>query len=175
MENYPEYNSKQKWLHWLTFILVFMEFILLTFKVTLSQYLGGMFMVYLFHKSFGIVIVMLTILRFIVITEEGLPDVLPKDRRFQRIFSKSTRGFFYILLIIVPLSGYLMSSRSLSVFGIISLPAIDMTNKVYQLFHVIHKVSSYLLAVLFILHIVGVSYHYFWIKDKVLQSMLKGN
>ena len=68
-----------------------------------------------------------------------------------------------------------MSSRSLNIFGIISLPAIDMTNKMYQFFHVIHKVSSYLLAVLFILHIVGVSYHYFWIKDKVLQSMLKGN
>lgn len=175
MENYPEYCSKQKWLHWLTFILVFLEIILLTFEVTLSHYLGGMFMIYLFHKSFGIVILMLTILRFIVIKEYGVPDVLPKDRKLQRILSKSVQGFIYILLIIVPLSGYLMSSRSLNVFGIISIPAIDMTNKMYQLFHLVHNISSFLLATLFILHIVGVSYHFFWMKDKVLQSMLKGN
>ncbi|MCX8649678.1 cytochrome b [Gilliamella sp. B2776] len=175
MENYPEYNSKLKWIHWLTFILVFLEFILLIFKVTMSQYLGGMFMVYLFHKSFGVVIFMLTILRFIVIKEDGVPEVLPKKQKLQRILSKSTQGFIYILLIMIPLSGYLMSSRSLNFFGIISIPAIDMSNAMYQLFHILHKVSSYLLIVLLILHIVSALYHYFWIKDKVLQSMLKVN
>lgn len=175
MANYPQYNNKQKWIHWLSFIFVFSAFILLMLKVTLSQYLDSMFTIYLLHKSFGVMILILTIWRFIIIKEEGIHDVFPKNQKLQRILSKSTQGFIYILLIITPISGYLMSSQSLNVFGVISIPAIDMPNSMYQLFHMLHKISAYLLAVLLILHIAGALYHYFWIKDKVLQSMLKEN
>ncbi|OCG21433.1 cytochrome b [Gilliamella sp. App4-10] len=175
MQNYPQYSSKQKWIHWLTVILVVLTFLLMMFKVTLSQYLGGIFTIYVLHKSFGMLIFVITIWRFFVIKRQGVPDGLPRNQKLQRILSKATQGFIYILLIIVPLSGYLMSSRSLNIFGIISIPAIDMPNETYLLFHKIHQVCSYLFLVLLIIHIVGALYHYFWIKDKVLQSMLNRN
>ncbi|MCO6551450.1 MAG: cytochrome b/b6 domain-containing protein [Gilliamella sp.] len=175
MQNYPQYSSKQKWNHWLTLILIVLTFLLVLFKVTLSHYLGGMFTIYLLHKSFGVLIFVITLWRFTIIKAEGVPNVLPKNQKLQRILSKSIQGFIYIFLIIVPLSGYLMSSRSLNFFCIISIPAIDMSNMFYDFFHIMHKFSSYLLAILLILHIAGALYHYFWIKDKVLQSMLNRN
>ncbi|SCB86814.1 cytochrome b561 [Gilliamella bombicola] len=175
MQNYPQYSSKQKWIHWLTLVLIVFVFLLVTFKVTLSPYLGGMVNVYLLHKSFGVLILGITFWRLVVIKRQGVPDVLPKHHKLQRILSKSIQGVIYLLLMIVPLSGYLMSSRSLNVFGIISIPAIDMPNEAYQAFHQTHTVSAYFLAVLLIVHIAGALFHYFWIKDKVLQSMLSRN
>ncbi|WP_085246574.1 cytochrome b [Gilliamella mensalis] len=175
MQNYPQYSSKQKWIHWSTLLLIVSAFLLMILKVTLSQYLGGMSTIYILHKSFGVLIFVITLCRFVVIKSNGVPEVLPKNQKLQRILSKSTQGLIYIFLIIMPLSGYLMSSRPLNFLGVITIPAIDMPNIYYSFFHITHKVSSYLLVILLILHIAGALYHYFWIRDKVLQSMLSRN
>lgn len=172
MQKYPQYSSKQKTIHWLSALLVVIVVALLICKVTLSQVLGGMANIYLWHKSLGVVVFLFTVWRVIVISKDGVPDVLPKNKKLQRILAKSTQGFLYILLFILPLSGYLMSSRALNVFGLISIPAIPLPNGVYGFFHSIHIVGSYLLAILVMFHIAGALYHYFWVKDKALQSML---
>lgn len=172
MQDYPQYRSQQKLIHWLSAVLVILAFLLIMFKIILSHFLGGMPNIYLIHKSIGVLVFILTIWRIKVIIQYGIPDVLDKHQRLQRILSKSTQGFIYIFLLIVPLSGYLMSSRPLNVFGLVSIPAIDMPNEFYLFFHSTHLISSYLLAVLILVHILGALYHYFWLKDKVLQSML---
>ncbi|WP_294829406.1 cytochrome b [uncultured Gilliamella sp.] len=172
MQDYPQYRSQQKIIHWLSAVVVILAFLIIMFKIILSQFLGGMPNIYLLHKSIGVLVFILTIWRIKVIIQYGIPDVLDKHQRLQRILSKSTQGFIYIFLLIVPLSGYLMSSRPLNFFGIISIPAINVPNEFYQFFHTTHLVSSYLLAILIMLHVIGALYHYFWVKDKVLQSML---
>ena len=172
MQDYPQYRSQQKLIHWLSAVVVILAFLIIMFKIILSQFLGGMPNIYLLHKSIGVLVLILTIWRIKVIIQYGIPDVLDKHQRLQRILSKSTQGFIYIFLLIVPLSGYLMSSRPLNFFGMISIPAINVPNEFYQFFHTTHLVSSYLLAILIMLHVIGALYHYFWVKDKVLQSML---
>lgn len=172
MQDYPQYRSQQKIIHWLSAVVVILAFLIIMFKIILSQFLGGMPNIYLLHKSIGVLVFILTIWRIKVIIQYGIPDVLDKHQRLQRILSKSTQGFIYIFLLIVPLSGYLMSSRPLNFFGMISIPAINVPNDFYQFFHTTHLVSSYLLAILIMLHVIGALYHYFWVKDKVLQSML---
>lgn len=172
MQDYPQYRSQQKLIHWLSAVVVILAFLIIMFKIILSQFLGGMPNIYLLHKSIGVLVFILTIWRIKVIIQYGIPDVLDKHQRLQRILSKSTQGFIYIFLLIVPLSGYLMSSSPLNFFGMISIPAINVPNEFYQFFHTTHLVSSYLLAILIMLHVIGALYHYFWVKDKVLQSML---
>lgn len=172
MQDYPQYRSQQKLIHWLSAVVVILAILIIMFKIILSQFLGGMPNIYLLHKSIGVLVLILTIWRIKVIIQYGIPDVLDKHQRLQRILSKSTQGFIYIFLLIVPLSGYLMSSRPLNFFGMISIPAINVPNEFYQFFHTTHLVSSYLLAILIMLHVIGALYHYFWVKDKVLQSML---
>ena len=65
-----------------------------------------------------------------------------------------------------------MSGRDLNVFWFISIPAIDMPNNLHQLFHTMHLIGSELLVILVLFHILAALYHYFWVKDNVLQSML---
>ena len=172
MQSYPQYSSKQKWIHWSSALLIVITILLLLAKVTMSNILGGMPIVYLLHKSLGVVVLLLTVWRIIVIRSQGVPDVLAKEQKLKRILSKSTQGIIYLLLLIVPLSGYLMSGRDLNVFGFISIPAIDMPNNLHQLFHTMHLIGSELLVILVLFHILAALYHYFWIKDNVLQSML---
>jgi cytochrome b561 len=172
MPNYPQYSSKQKWNHWLSVLLVVTVIMLLLAKKVMSPILGGMSTVYLLHKSLGVLVLILTVWRIIVICRQGVPEVLPKNQKLQRILAKSIQGVIYILLLILPLSGYLMSGRDLNVFGLISIPAISMPNTEHQFFHSMHLISAYLLIILVIFHILAALYHYFWLKDKVLQSML---
>lgn len=172
MQNFPQYKTKQKIIHWVTALFTFIVILLPLAKVTMSPYVGGMANLFLWHKSLGVMIFLLTLWRIYIITKEGVPDVLPKNEKLQRILSKSVQGFIYILLIVAPLSGYLMSSRPLNVFGLIFIPPIAMPNDLYGLFHFVHIWGSYALICLLILHVVGSFYHYFWLKDKVLQSML---
>ncbi|KFA59200.1 hypothetical protein A9G48_08175 [Gilliamella sp. wkB18] len=172
MQNYPQYSVKQKWIHWLSAICVLMTFLLIAFKGSMSYYLGGMPNIYLLHKSFGIVIVVLTVWRILVVIFESSPNLLSNDNRLLKILSKSVQGFIYIFLLIVPISGYLMSSRDFNVFGVISIPAIDMPNKFYTFFYNTHILTSFIFMILLLLHVIGAMYHYFFLKDKVLQSML---
>ncbi|WP_392551442.1 cytochrome b [Orbus wheelerorum] len=172
MKNYPQYSTKQKWIHWLTAILVFLVILLPLLKEHLAYYLGGMGNLFTLHKSIGVIIFFLTLWRIIVIIKQGLPKVLPKEEKFQRILSKSVQGIMYLLLLILPLSGYLMSGRSMNFLGLIQIPSINLPNHVHGFFHSVHIVTAYLLIALLCLHIFGAIYHHFWVKDNVLKSML---
>ncbi|OCG02977.1 cytochrome b [Gilliamella sp. wkB112] len=172
MQDYPQYSTKQKWLHWSSAVITIIISMIMFVKIQAAFILGGMSHVFLLHKSFGVVIFMLTVWQIVVVIQDKVPDVLANQAKLQRALSKSVQGMLYILLIILPLSGYLMSGHSLNVFGIISIPAIDMPNEFYSFFHALHKSCSYLLVLLLIMHIAGALYHYFCCKDKVLQSML---
>jgi len=172
MKNYPQYLAKQKWIHWLTAILVLFAIILPLAKGTLAQYLGGMGNLFTLHKSFGVIIFLLTVWRIIVIIKHGIPEVLPKHEKLQRIVSKSVQGIIYLLLLILPLAGYLMGSRDINFLGLIPIPGIELPNSVHGFFHSVHIVGAYALIALICLHICGAIYHHVWVKDNVLKAML---
>ena len=172
MRNYPQYTNKQKYLHWFSACLVFIVIALPLYKLYFVNWLGSMANLFSLHKSLGIIILLLTIWRIIVIRKNGVPDVIPREHKLQRILAKSVQGFIYLLLFLLPLSGYLMSSKALDFLGIISIPAVSLPNNGYVIFHLIHNYGSYLLIMFLFLHIIGALFHYFWVKDKVLQSML---
>lgn len=172
MKKSPQYSVKQKTIHWLTAILVFIIIVFPLMRTSVAQYVGGMGTLFTIHKSFGVMIFFITLWRIYVIIKQGVPEVLPKDERLQRIVSKSVQGILYLLLLILPLSGYLMSSRPLNFLGIISIPAIEMPNTFYVFFHSVHIITAYALIALIALHMFAALYHHFWVKDKVLKSML---
>lgn len=172
MKNYPQYSAKQKGIHWISAILMLLVIALPLMRVSLAPYLGGMANLFMWHKSLGVVIFLLTLWRIIVIVKDGIPEVLPKHEKLQRIVSKAVQGIIYLLLLILPLSGYLMSSRDLNVFGFISIPAMPLPNEVYGFFHSVHIVTAFMLIALLALHIVGAIYHHAVVKDDVLKSML---
>lgn len=172
MNNYPVYSTKQKWIHWISAILVLIAIILPLAKRSLSHLVGGQSELFTIHKSLGIIILLITIWRIYIVIKQGVPEVLPKHERFQRILSKTVQGIIYLLLLVLPLSGYLMSGRAIHFLGLISIPNLSLSNNVHGFFKSIHIIGAYLLIALLILHIAAAIYHHVWVKDNVMKSML---
>jgi len=140
------------------------------------------------HKSFGFVVFVLAFLRvawrWFSPAIPGLPYDTPG---WQRVVVRSTHLGMYLLIFIIPLSGWLMSSASVlndadaypaqiknTVFGLFELPdPISPGDRaIAAFFHTVHEYAGYTLAVLLIAHIGGVFYHHFILRDSVLTRML---
>lgn len=172
MKNYPQYHAKQKWIHWITAILVLIVIVLPFTRATMSQILGGGGNVFVLHKSLGVIIFFITLWRIYLILKLGIPEVLPKHQKLQRILSKSVQGIIYILLLALPLSGYFMGSRAINFLWIFDIPPVSLSASLQGFFHSVHIFSAYGLIALLCLHIFAAIYHHMWVKDAVLKSML---
>lgn len=170
MDHYVRHSTSQIIIHWLTAGFVILA-ILLPFCRSWFSDLGLLFML---HKSIGVVIFILTLIRIIVIVRQGLPDVLGPNHRLQRIISKSVQGFIYIALIIMPISGYLMSSRNIDFFGMFTIPSMSLPEEWQSAMHQLHISAAFILIGLIALHGLAALYHHLWVKDNVLRSMWFG-
>ena len=174
MEVYP---STSKWLHW---IIAFLVIVMLC---------GGFFLedvpksmqdtVYTIHKSIGLTILCLMILRLVWVHYVGRP-VLPRTLPlWERIASHIVQYGLYVFVIFMPLSGWIMSVASNynpSYFGLFSvnLPFIPQNKALADNAFLAHKTIAYILIVLVALHILGALKHHFWDKDNILRRMLPG-
>ena len=99
------------------------------------------------------------------------------SRRGRRGPSHATHWLLYLLLIAVPIGGWLGVSYygARDVFGLFSLPALmaenqDTATKVFYY----HFLGALGIVLLVGAHVAGAMYHYFIRKDGVLMRMLPG-
>lgn len=131
------------------------------------------------HKATGIVILLLVVLRAAWTfsgPRPGLPDSVP---RWQRIAAKSLHHGFYLLMFVIPITGYVMSSyaqKPVSMYGLFELPMlvseknIEKAKEVFEM----HELLAELLLVLIVVHVLIALKHHFVDKDNILRRMLKG-
>ncbi|HUX80607.1 MAG TPA: cytochrome b [Alphaproteobacteria bacterium] len=128
------------------------------------------------HKQIGVTLLFLVFLRLWWRERNVIPKNSEKSPRWDHILSKSNIWILYILMFCFPLTGFLFSvlgGNSVSYFGLFTIPAfMKGPNSYAEAFLTAHIVISYALYVFVGLHILGGLYHYFIVKDKVLQSML---
>ena len=127
-----------------------------------------------FHKSLGVLALITLFFRIgIKIQSKKLKPVQP---RILHILSSATVIFLYAAMLIVPLSGYLMSllqGYPVSFFNLFNLPALLVKDKeMGNLFFDIHAWAATFFAYFIGLHIMGALYHKFFLKDDVLNRML---
>jgi cytochrome b561 len=126
----PLRNDAERWgglsiaLHWLTFLLV------------LGMATVGLLMVqmepsplkvqvYALHKSFGLTVLGLTVLRLLWRASGRVPAPVPGTPAWQQRIASATHGALYALLLAVPLSGWWFNSAAgfpLRWFGLVKLP-----------------------------------------------------
>jgi cytochrome b561 len=136
---------------------------------------------YQWHKSFGLVILILIGLRILtrVGNRKSIPPVLGTLPRYEQIASVVGHRLLYLLMVIAPLSGYFMSSanpKSAGVFffGLKIPDALPKSQALAETFSEIHEFSVYCLAALIAIHFIAVIKHRFFdSKDRdVLRRML---
>jgi len=135
------------------------------------------------HKSFGLTVLFLSVLRLLWrFTHRPPPDPESIPRWQQRI-AASVHLLLYGLLFILPITGWIMSSASplnidTVLFNVITIPHLppfaDLPNKaeIAEAFHEYHELAGNLLILLLLAHIGAALKHHFIDKDTILVRML---
>ena len=178
-----EYGLFSKTLHWL------MAAIILTL-IFVGIYMAGLpqetdaekqyaFQFYGLHKSFGVIALGLIVLRLVWMRISPAPKLPSAFAPKERVVVKALQGLLYLLMIVVPLSGYLMSNAGghpINFFGLGELPAlVGESEAIGELTHEMHEIMGWSILVLIVLHMAGAIKHR--LKDKggetdILKRML---
>lgn len=171
-------------LHWLIALLLIGNFAggllmedLFNSPDPASRQLG--FTIAQLHKSIGLTILMLSLLRLGVRLVAGAPPLPDHMTAVERFLAKLTHWGFYAVMILVPLSGWVMVSASplgfpTVWFGLFEWPHLPIgTSKLVSgAASEAHEVMAFLGAGLFVLHVAGALKHHFFDRDDVLARML---
>ena len=168
------YSTPAIVLHWLVALLIFVGFPLGVYMVDLPLSPDKL-KLYSYHKWIGITVLMLAAIRVswrLTHTPPPLPDSVAA---WQRRASAIVHGLLYLLMIAIPLSGWLMSSAKgfqTVWFGVLPLPdLLEKNRELGDLLAGVHKALNFTLLGLVILHVGAALKHHFIERQPFLQRM----
>lgn len=174
-------NNSQAWgslsiaLHWLTLILILS---LAMVGLIMTDLANGplKIQVYALHKSFGLTVLALTIIRLLWRLFSITPEIIINTPAWQKWIAKLTHGLLYLLLFAMPISGWLYNSAAgfpLKYFGLFKLPKLSAYDpELKQLAGDAHTTFFYILASLMLIHAAAALKHHYLDKDNTLTRML---
>ena len=127
------------------------------------------------HKSFGVLITLFIAFRLIWLKFDNRMDN-SKLTKLERVGSASIHGLLYLLMLIMPISGMLMSMAhgyQVKVFNLFALPM--LVNKNEQLANFMgsaHFYAGYFAIGLVVVHVLASLFHHFVKKDGILRRMI---
>ena len=129
------------------------------------------------HKSFGVLVIGLFSYRLLLRMFTAIPALPEGIKSYEKKLSHVAHFMIYVLMIGVPVSGYIMSDAGdygVKFFGIV-LPDFIVKNKeIGGIAHEVHEIAPYVLLGLVGLHIAGALKHRLFEprEHDVLRSML---
>jgi cytochrome b561 len=161
-------------LHWLVALLIFATFPLGVYMqdLPLSPY---KLKLYSYHKWIGITVLLLLAIRLSWRLTHTPPPLSDSVAAWQRRASAIVHGLLYLLMVAIPLSGWLMSSAKgfpVVWFGVLPLPDLVGKDKALgDLLASVHQVLNFTLLGLVILHVAAALQHHFIERQPFLQRM----
>ncbi|MDA3915165.1 cytochrome b [Oleiagrimonas sp.] len=176
--NAKHWGAVQQAFHWLIVLLILAQGTIGLVMVNLPKK-PSVFAIYNLHKSIGLTILALAVLRIAWRLFDGRPPHLPMPD-WQRRVASLTHGALYVLLFAVPLSGWLFDSasalRPLHWWGLVRMPSLT-GGPAPHLRHFaagLHETLFWCLIVLAVLHAAAALRHHFVDRDATLRRMLPG-
>jgi cytochrome b561 len=169
------YSLRSKILHWISAALVILLLIGGNFLSSLPPDLKktAIFM----HKSTGLTVLLLTLLRIVFILLDHRPALPSSTPWYEKLLARTVQFALYICLIMMPISGWIMSTAAgfpPNYFGLITIPfpGFSKNLELAKAFLEVHESISWVIISLIVLHIAGNIKHFAIDKDKVVQTML---
>jgi cytochrome b561 len=181
------YGSVAMTFHWIIAALVIANICLgLWFDEFMGRGDPMKFMVVQLHKSIGLTVLVLSILRVVWRLMNPHPPV-PWANPAMRGLAVASHYTLYFLIIAIPLTGYVMVSASplgnpTSFFGLFDWPNLpffagqtrEQLRPIHETWSTAHVLLAWLSIVLIPIHVGGALYHHYLRKDDVLRRMLPG-
>ena len=139
------------------------------------------------HKSIGITVLGLVIVRWLWRMTHKPPPLPSSYARWERSASHAAHMLLYVLIFLMPLSGWLHDSawkdaatHPMQLFGLVPWPRISWITNIepttkevlHDAFGALHEWASYLLYALWFAHVGGALKHQWLDKERELQRML---
>ncbi len=174
-------NTPARWghlaqfLHWLIVVLIIIQVILASIAEDLP--IGPKKIeVYAWHKSVGITVLALAVLRLLWRWANPTPELPSTLKPYERVLARVTHFGLYLLLFAQPLTGWMMTSARgfpVSWFGFLQLPDfVPRSQALYNTMKETHDTLALALYLIVFLHVAAALKHHFFLKDDVLRRML---
>jgi cytochrome b561/polyisoprenoid-binding protein YceI len=162
-------------LHWLLAALLFFQ-IALGWGLEDARGHAG-FVAFQLHKSIGISILVLTLVR--VAVRFWKPRPAPLEGGFTGLLAKLVHLGLYAFMLGAPLTGWaLVSTAKIRVptllFGTVPLPHLPLPQGSHELFEGGHSAFVWLGLALFVLHVLGAIRHHLLLRDGLIYRMVPG-
>lgn len=167
------YGNIAIYLHWILAVIIIGMLILGLYMTTLPDTVNK-FKLYRWHKEWGVVVLMLAVIRLIWRANNVAP--LLQLPWWEKMAAHGAHYALYFFMFSMPLTGWLMSSAagfSVSFFGIFILPdLVPNSEPLRKLFGMAHEWLGYGLIATIIGHAGAAFQHHFIYKDDILRRML---
>lgn len=171
-----QWGSLAKFFHWAVVLLILVQGVLGLVMVELPKRPSAI-AYYSFHKSLGLTILTLAVLRL----AWRLFDARPREvdmPRWQALGARLGHALLYVLLFAVPLSGWLFDSasslRPLYWFGLFKVPSLTggKDDAIKEFAEGAHESLFWLLVLVAAGHAAAALVHHFHNRDETLRRML---
>ncbi len=173
--NDQEYALIVKVIHWLTAITVFSLFVLGLWMTSLDYYHPWYQRAPSLHVGFGVLLVCVTILRWIYRIKMPQPKALSTSH-WQNRLAHIVHWAFYGLILLMFVTGYFivtLKGDDLEVFQLFKIPSIVQIKGDWEdLAEEVHEILAYSLIFLSILHGAAAIKHHFIDRDATLKRMI---
>ena len=172
-------------LHWIIALSIITLLAMGAVMVRLTPGGSLQFNVYQLHKSLGITVLVLSLLRLAWRLFNPSPPLPANLDPWERALARVTHVGFYVLMIALPFSGWMMVSASVwniptVIFGAFTLPhlpvlgGLQYKKQVEEALKEVHEALAIGMFVLLMLHVAGALKHQFVLRDDTLARMLPG-
>ena len=173
------WGSLAKFFHWAVVLLILVQATVGLIMVELPKR-PNVIPVYTFHKSLGLTILTLAVLRLLWRLFDRRPEEPAGMPHWQVIAARISHVLLYALLFAVPLSGWLFDSatalRPLYWFGLFRVPSLTggRDDAIKELAEDAHETLFWILATVAAVHAAIALWHHFHDRDDILRRMLPG-
>lgn len=169
------WGKMAKLLHWGVALVILIAFGIALVMEDIEGPARGQY--YLFHKSFGLLALLLVLCRIVWRASDRPPAPLPGQPLWQIRAAELIHWALYALMLGVPAVGYLLQSysgRLMNWFGIAGLPVPSLTapdNELRETLGDVHGTLAWALLIVIGLHVGAALFHHFVKKDATLARM----
>jgi len=173
MTRQDRYNRVARLLHWTIALLVIANILIGIFH----DGMGKLFPAMPIHKAIGITVLALTLVRIGWRLTHRPPPLPVEMPGWEKGAAHLTHFIFYALLLVMPITGWVMSSanaRPLTWFWLFDIPKFGLGKEdaVVGISRNLHEPLGLLFGALVVIHIAAALRHHFLLRDGVLRRML---
>ena len=174
MKMNQRYHPSQILLHAVIGLLIVLTF-------AFGKYVAGLplspakFQLISYHKWGGMLVLLLVVVRIVLRLLKGAPPLPATMSPLARLAAHAGHLALYVLMLAVPLSGWLMSSAygiPVVLFGVLPLPDfVPVSEGLADVLKEAHKIAALSMAGLVLLHVAGALKHHFVDRDGLMSRM----